>query len=616
MAKTVFIDLTEEKIEYSETKNETLRKYLGGRGYAGKLLFDSTDSQVDPLSPDNALIFSIGLFGGTNWPTSGRGHVTFKSPLTGGYGHANSGGTFGAELARSGYDAVVISGRSPVPVYLFITPDTIEIRNAENLWGLEVSHVSEQLEPEGKVACIGPAGENLVRFAAIMNDRNRAAARCGGGAVMGSKKLKAVVVKAASGRVLPDGYKQIGKEVFKRIHEDSRLNSLRRYGTSNLVDIQNMAGSMPSKNHQTVQVSDVSKIEASALDKYVLKGKGCYACPIKCGRVSEVPEGKYACKTGGPEYESIAALGPMTLIDDIEAIIYANLRCNELGLDTISTGAVIAFAMECHEKGLLDDPNLTLNWNDPESVLGLIEEIARRQDIGDILAEGSRLAAAEIGGDAEKYAMQVKGLELPRQDPRVAKGFGFGHAVSNRGADHLYALPTIDAAGLRQVAEKYFSADIVEDLLDTDIEKYKPDEVVLGEHFCAIVDSLGLCKLISSENYCITPEDLARGLRALWEEDITAEDLLIIGERIVNMERLYNVMHGFTRKDDYLPERFTEEPVDIRDVGASGKLIRSGAVLKSFEEMLDRYYELRGWDRNGVPTETTLDRLKISEYKK
>jgi aldehyde:ferredoxin oxidoreductase len=628
MANTAFVNLTtgDVSIERSDGYSggeEAMRLFLGGRGYATKLLYDRVGPEVEPLSPENLLIFSIGPLGGTPWPTSGRGHVTFKSPLTGAYGHANAGGDFGAELAKAGFDALAITGQAESPVYLHVTDNQVEIRAADDLWGLEVSPASDRLEPLGKVTCIGPAGENLARIAAVMNDRSRAAGRAGGGAVMGSKRLKAVVVKASGRREVPPGFRKRAVAAAKHLRTTPQLEDLRRYGTSFLVGIKNISGDLPAKNHQLGQVPFVSKVDAQALDRYVVKGKGCYACPLLCGRVSEVPEGPFACYTGGPEYETIDALGPMTWLSDMEAIIYANLRCNELGLDTISTGVVIAFAMECHEKGLLDDEALSLAWGDPDTVLGLIERIAHRQGLGDTLAEGVKRAAERIGGGVERYAMHVKGLEMPRQEPRIAKGFGLGHVTSNRGADHLYALPTIDLAGLWDVAQRYFPEEIVDELMDTDNERYKADEVVLGEHYCALSDALGVCKFTTSEDFALHPDDLAEGLSLLWDRLVTVEELMTAGERIVNLERLYNVRQGMDRADDRLPERFTKEPLDVWEFTPdpetgwgtrSEEPVRAGAVVRDLDAMLDRYYDLRGWDREGRPTEETLERLGMGHY--
>jgi aldehyde:ferredoxin oxidoreductase len=335
-----------------------------------------------------------------------------------------------------------------------------------------------------------------------------------------------------------------------------------------------------------------------------------------------VAEGPFTVEIGGPEYETTNALGPMCWIDDPEAIIYANHLCNQYGLDTISTGVTVAFAMELHEKGLLDDPELSLEWGDVETLLGLIERIALRKGMGDLLAEGVRRAAQKTGHGADYYAMHVKGMELPRQEPRFAKGFGLGHATSNRGADHLYALPAIDLGGAWDTAQRIFPAEIVPELMDTDNETYKADMVVYGEHFCAVTDALGICKFSTTEEYSLLPEDVAPGIAALWGEPVTGEDLLEFGERIVNLERLYNVREGFSRTDDYLPRRFLDEAVPLygyeRDP-ETGQLQQSQEPigqgrLYDFDAMLDRYYALRGWTGNGAPTADTLRRVGLDEY--
>jgi len=309
-------------------------------------------------------------------------------------------------------------------------------------------------------------------------------------------------------------------------------------------------------------------------------------------------------------------------VDNLQAIMYANRRCNDLGLDTISTGVAIAFAMECHQNSILNDPALSLSWGEEQTVLGLIETIARRRSLGAILAEGVRRAAKTIGGNAPRYAMHVKGMELPCQEPRIAKGFGLGHATSNRGADHLYALPTIDLAGAQDVAQRFFPSEIVTTLMDTDDETYKPDLIVFSEHYCALSDALGVCKFTTAETYALLPDDLAAGLSALWGREVSGEQLLTAGERIVNLERLFNVHLGLTRSDDRLPTRFTTESLDIYDFEtdmATGKMKRSvepihTGVLRNFEAMLDRYYDLRGWDRNGIPNEKTLQRLNLDAW--
>ena len=663
MGKSAFVNLSSSEVTILETDPEELRRFLGGGGLGAKLLYDLVGPEVDPLSPDNVLIFTAGPLAGSPWPTSSRLHVTFKSPLTSAYGYANSGGFFAAELKRAGYDALIIKGRAPKPSVLQVFDHEISIREATELWGTMVSETHHALlgmshTPQaGRVACIGPAGENLVRISAIMNDFSRAAARGGPGAVMGSKNLKAIHVRAFGRPHLSSHFRQEAKVATRKLQVDPHLDGLRRYGTLVLMDPKNVSGDQPAKNHQLVQVPFIQQVNASAFDRYLLSHKACYACPIACSRQSSVivsrlalhPEGSPApaaplalhpegskghgpgkgglegtedvCRAEleGPEYETTNALGPMCWVGNPEAIIYANHLCNEYGLDTISMGVTIAFVMELHEKGLLEDDTLSLEWGDEDTLIGLIEQIAHRRGLGDVLADGTRQAARTIGKGAEYYAMQVKGMELPRQDPRFAKGFGLGHATSNRGADHLYALPTIDLAGNWDAARRIFPDEMVPELMDPANEKYKADLVIYGEHFCAVTDSLGICKFSTVEQYSLLPEDLAPGISAILGNDVTEQDLLLIGERIVNLERLYNVRLGLSRRDDYLPKRFTQEQAPLYEYEAdpeSGELrasprpLRYGCI-RDWDGMLDRYYSLRGWDKDGKPTREVLQRLDL-----
>jgi aldehyde:ferredoxin oxidoreductase len=627
MARMTTVDLTTGSVALRETPPELLRDYLGGRGLGARLLYDLVGPEVDPLGPENYLIFTAAPLAGTPWPTSARMHVTFKSPLTGIYGYANTGGQIGAQLRHAGYDALLVTGRASEPSVLCVVDDQVTVIPAPQLWGLQTGAVHDALvgtdarKSSGCVACIGPAGENLVRIAAIINDRGRAAARGGPGAVMGSKNLKALHVTATHRPAISAELRAAAKEAVDKLREDPHLDGLRRWGTLVLMDSKNIGGDQPAKNHQFVQVPFINKVNGKAFDRYVEEHRGCYGCPIRCSRDSKVAEGAYQVEVEGPEYETTNALGPMCWVSDPEAILYANRLCNEYGLDTISTGVTVAFALELRERGLIaDEPDLSLDWGSPAAVHGLIERIALRRGIGDILAEGTRRAAARIGGGAERYAMQVKGLELPRQEPRFAKGFGLGHATSNRGADHLYGLPAIDLAGAWDVANRLFSPEIVPDLMDPVNERYKADMVVYGEHFCAVTDSLGICKFSTIEEWSLFPEDLAPGVAALWGRPVTGADLLQVGERIVNLERLYNVRQGLSRADDRLPERFTTEPAPLYEYeenAETGQMVRSEepvryGLLHDFDAMLDRYYQLRGWTLDGKPTAETLRRIALS----
>lgn len=627
MGLTAYISLGTGKIEIvaSDTRRQT--RFIGSRGLAASFLYENVGKGIDPLSPDNLLVFSTGPLTGTPWPTSARYTVTAKSPATGAYGYANSSGFFGPELKKAGFDNLIFGGRSPRPVYLLVEEGKVSIEDAAEFWGQTTDQVEEVLRrhyPGSRVASIGPAGENLVTFAAIINDYGRAAARTGMGAVMGSKRLKAVVARGSQRVQIPPAFLELVKRAVYKVKSDPETSFLTRWGTSMLIEPKNAKGDLPSKNHRWGQFPGGSRIDARALDQYVLHNQGCFACPIRCSRISRVAAGPYRVETEGPEYETLNALGANVWNDNLPLIIYANKLCNQLGLDTISTGMAISFAMEAHEAGLLQDPELNLKWGDPATITGLIERIAYRQGTGDLLAQGVRVAAERLGEAARRFAMEVKGVEIPRQEPRVAKAFGLGHATSNRGADHLYALPTIDIAGLVHVAERLFP-NRLPGIMDLTSEEHKAAMVHFTEAYNAIVDSVGVCKFSTTETYALYPEDLAEALTALGHS-YSAAELLRAGERIVNLERMYNVRHGFTARDDRLPDRFLREPLavyaDPRDVeravpigkkeGHPPELLKEGLTI-DLDRMLREYYQLRGWTPEGIPTPEKLRELGLDE---
>lgn len=423
MQHIAWIDLSDGTTRLEPADGDLAARFLGGRGLGAALLFRHLADPADPLAPENPLIFAVGPLTGTPWPTGARTHVTFHSPLTGIYGYANSGGFFGAALRRAGYAALVVTGRADRPVYLEVTPEGVAVRPADHLWGRGALSTTEALATDGaRVACIGPAGERSVRFAAIINDVGRAAARCGGGAVMGSKNLKAIVVRGRAREHLPPAFLEQARRAFQHVGDHPNVIGLRDWGTVFLVTIKNQSGDLPARNHQLGQVPWADQVDAFAIARYTRKTKGCFACPIACGRVTRVEGGPHAGDLEGPEYETLNALGPMCWVDDPEVIIHANRLCNDLGLDTISTGVVIACAMECHQRGLLDDPEFSLEWGDADTLLGLIRHIAHRRGLGDLLAEGSRRATEVIGGDAPKYAMHVKGMEIPGRNRASPRG--------------------------------------------------------------------------------------------------------------------------------------------------------------------------------------------------
>ena len=609
---TAYINLSKGKIIIEESPVEIIQKYLGSRGYAAKILYDKVGVDVDPLSPENYLIFSTGPFTGSPWPTSARYTVTAKSPLTGAYGYANSSGFFGPELRRAGFDALVITGKSKSPAVLVVDDTDLSFVDGSDLWGKDTEETENILREryEGsKVASIGPGGENLVKISSVINDYGRAAARCGLGAVMGSKNLKAVVTRASGKTSYPEAFKKIALEMMKKVGKHPESQFLRKWGTAALIDPKNASGDLPANNHQEVQVPYWRDVNAEMVDTYLERNDGCFNCPIRCSRFTKVENGKYKCSTEGPEYETINSFGPMVGNNNMELIIYANLLCNRYGLDTISTGVAIAFAMECHQRGILNDDQLNLEWGDEESITSLIEGIAyRKEGLGNLLAEGVKRAAEKIGQGAEHYAMHVKGMEMPRQEPRTTKGMALGHSTSNRGADHLYALATIDLTGNVEAATKFFP-ECMPEILERTSEKYKPDMNILSEAYCAISDAIGVCKFSTTEAFVLYPEDFARGLSELPGYDLDEEGIIKAGERIVNLERMYNVRHGFDRKDDQLPSRFLTEPATLIDMET--KEVISDGMLVDLDYMLDRYYRLRNWTPNGIPSTEKLLELGL-----
>lgn len=625
MGKTAWIDLKNASVEIKETPEELLLQYVGSRGIAAKTLYDLIGTEVKPLSPENALIFSTGPLTGTPWPSAARYTVTAKSPATGAYGYANSSGFFGPQMKKAGYDMFVIRGKAESPVYLHVEDDSIKIQKADDLWGKETGDCESLLRERHKgckVASIGPAGENLVQIASVINDYGRAAARTGMGAVMGSKNLKAIAVRGTAKMDLPREFRDVIKRVVPLVNKHPAAMDYTKWGTAILLNYKNRSGDNPSKNHQYSQFPGGEKLNAQSIAKYTTRTQGCYACGIKCARFTEVPDGPFKTPLQeGPEYETANSLGPNVWNDNTELLIFCNKLCNEMGIDTISVGVLIAFAMEAHEKGLLDDPKYNLNWGDPDTIKGLIEDIARREgSTGSLLANGVKAASEKLGGGSEFYAMQVKNVEIPRQEGRVLKGMGLAHATSNRGADHLYALPTIDLTGNTDVVSKVPVLKACgPELMDTINEKYKAVMVRFTETCNALADALGICKFTFTETYAILPADLAEGLRALGI-DISDDELYRGGERIVTLERMYNVRHGFSRKDDSLPKRKLEEPLDIyvepKDIGRIPKedaeMVHTG-LLVDLETMLDDYYKEGNWDKNGIPTKERLTELNMED---
>ena len=600
MGKILRINLSNGTIQEEFPDDNTLKMFLGGAGLATKYLFDEVKAGIDPLGVENKLIFMTGPMTGTSSPSTGRYSVVAKSPLTGFWGHANSGGYWGRDLKRAGFDGVIFEGVSEKPVYLVTDEGKAELRDATHLWGKNTSETTkllkEELGEKFNVTCIGLGGENMVKYAAIINDADepnwgRAAGRCGLGAVMGSKKLKAIASRGTAKVIVADNekYKEEAKKRFDWVNQSLLKMTLEVFGTAAMLDLVNEKGGFPTRNFQTGVFKASEKINGEAInDSILIKRKPCFACPIHCGRISEIKSGPYASKGEGPEYESLCSLGSMCDIDDLEAITYGHFLCNEYGLDTISTGATIAFAMECFEKGILTDTDgLEIKFGDAEIMLELIHRIGNREgNIGDLLAEGSKAVSEKLGQGSETFAMHVKGLELPAYDSRAAKITGVGFATANRGGDHMTSFiegPTFLSLPFT----------LVDGELSDDLEATPEDTRILKDYEDAfgVFDSIGGCKFMGM---VLTGDDWAILIATTFGwEDFTEQDFRKTGERIFNLQRAYNIREGLTRDDDTLPKRFLEEPMP--EGAAEGHTVE-------LEPLLDAYYEYRGWGKDGKPT--------------
>lgn len=584
--KVLRINLTTQQVSTEQPATDLYLKFIGGRGLGCEMLWQEVLANVDALSPENKLIFMTGPFTGTKVPTAGRFTVTSKSPLTGTVFDANSGGIWGARLKKAGYDGLIVEGKSEKPVYIAITETGACIHDATGLWGLDVPETTNLIKKkEGQgysVACIGPAGENLVKISCIMNDQTRALGRGGLGAVMGAKMLKAIAVTGKQEVKVADPEKLdfVLYETDKWLKASPITSQgLPEFGTPVLVNLFNESGVFPARNFQDSQFAEAGKISGETLAEKLTTGKrGCYGCPIKCTRVTRTSreEGE------GPEYESIWALGPQCGISDLEAIAEANYLCNRLGLDTISAGSSIGCAMEMAENKLLD---IDLKFGDTAKLASLLEDIAYRRGLGSDLAEGARAMAAKYNG--AQYAMQVKGLELPAYDPRGLQGMGLGFATSNRGGCHLRAyMVGPEVLGVPKMVDRF-------------AVNGKAGLTIFYQNINAAMDALIICRFVG---LAVSEEYFARLLSAVTGENYQPRDLHVIGERIWNLERLYNIREGFSRLDDTLPHRLLHEAVK------SGP---SRGHVVNLDPMLADYYRFRGWDNSGVPVPEKLSQLGL-----
>jgi len=589
------VDLTNEEIKRETIAGEDVKNYLGGRGLASKILYDEIDPEVDPLSPGNKLIYATGLLTGTAASTGGRYMVVTKGPLTGTIASSNSGGFFGAELRFSGNDIIIFEGKAERPLYLSIMGDQVELKDASELWGKTVYETTDLLiekagDKNARLSCIGPAGKNLVKFASIMNEKDRAAGRTGVGAVMGSKNLKAVVVKADEKQVeyYKDEMMKVVKKQTKMLKEDGVTGEgLPALGTKVLDNIINSLGAYPTKNFQFAIFEDVDEVSGEALVEkgYLQSNTGCYGCPIRCARKTKLPNGHSG---EGPEYETGWAYGADCGVNDLNAISEANFICNDLGLDTITAGTTIACAMELYEKGYIDKDELEngpeLKFGSSESIIYYTEKMAYREGFGDQLAEGSYRLADSKGHP--ELSMSVKKQELPAYDPRGVQGHGLNYVTSNRGGCHVRGY--MISPEVLGVPEK----------LDPQELEGKPKWVMTFQDLTAVIDSIGMCLFTS---FALGLDDYREIVNAGTQFDYTSDSLLETGERIYNLERQFNLEAGVLPEEDKLPVRFDEPLPNGPQKGISTK----------YREILPEYYEIRGWQEDGWISDQKLKEMKI-----
>ena len=604
------IDLTKGTHQIESIEDADVRRVLLGSGLAAQIYYEEMEPDTHPLDPASPLLAFTGLLTGTFSPTGCRSSWCGRSPLTGIWNEANMGGHWGAELRFAGFDGLVITGRAAGPVYLWIHDGQVEIRPAEHLWGLDHFETFEKLRAEtdarAQLACIGPAGENLVRLANVMQggqDHARTAGRGGMGALLGSKNLKAIVVRGTGKPTYPDlkAFRGFVQDINKFIKPNSV--GLSQLGTAGGVPATELTGDLPLKNwtlgnwkEEAARVSG-QRIAETIFERHT----HCFACPIGCGKTVKVDDGPYAGVYGhGPEYETLAGFGGNCQCDDLNAISWMNDLCNRYGLDTISTSSVLAFAMEAYEKGLISreqTAGLDLTWGNADAMIGAIHAIARREGIGELLADGVRAAAQRIGPESEAFAIHVKGLEAPYHDPRAFVDMAANYATAVRGACHLESLSYWLGYGVRYDVYGWYNP-----------EDYDPhDSVGKGQvavdfqNYMAVYNPLGLCKFIAKGK--VEPQHIADLVNAALGWNWTAQDLLLTGERLCNLKRLINLRLGITRADDTLPRRLLAEPRPSG--GAQG-------VLPDLDRMLDEYYSARGWMSDGVPSPERLAILGLS----
>jgi len=625
--KFLRVDLTSETIGEEQFDESFYRKYMGGTNIAAYFLLKEIPKDIDPLSAENKLVITTSIITGTKIPGSSRFTIAAKSPLTNGFAVSEAGGWWGPELKFAGFDGLIIEGSSKKPVYLWINDGKVEIRDATNLWGKETGEVQKilinELGEKYRILQMGPAGENLVRFANITNELRHFAGRTGLGAVMGSKKLRAIAVRGTERVKVKDEGKinEYARWFAKNVTNCLGLTQLKNLGTAKNVIPLNRMGLLPTYNFKQGTFSEAEKISGEKMKETVSKKQeGCYACPVRCKQsINKKTSSQNDLDPvyGAPEYETIGSLGSNCGINDIVTIAKANELCSRYGLDTISTGVTIAFAMECYEKGLLQESqlnNVKPEFGNGPALLKLIKMIAFREDIGELLAEGSSKAGKKIGNGAEKISMSVKGQELPAHEPRGKWGVGLGYAVSPTGADHLVAAHDSIFEVEGTLEEEFGPVDITdlhlfgitEPVSATSLNEKKVRLFIHLQYLWSLYNVLDLCIFVGvPENRMLTLEKLVDLVKAVtsWSKTSIWE-LVKAGERGITMARAFNVREGFTTRDDVLPERL-HQPLK------SGPYKGFAIDKKEFAKAKNLYYEMMGWDEEGIPKKGKLVELGI-----
>ncbi len=602
------VDLTEERITVEEPGEDFYRRYLGGRGFIAPTLLKEVPKGADPLGPENKLIFALGPITGMPFPGSGRNSVGAKSPLTGGFGESEAGGFFGPELKKAGYDEIIVEGVAKSPLYLWIKDGKAELRDARRLWGLDVRDTQQEIrkeleDPLIRTAVIGPAGEKLVRFACILNDVTHAAGRTGMGAVMGSKKLKAVAVRG--GTVPSMANEKVIRDLTRWMAQNFKKETgFWKAGTGQAMEAFSLGGILPTFNFKDGSYEQVKKITAqTVLEQFGVGMEGCYACPIRCKKKIRIdsPDCTVDPTYGGPEYETLGAFGSNCGIDDARAICKAHEICNRNGVDTISAGVTLSFAMECFEKGLLtlkDTEGLDLRFGNSGAMLQMLEKVVRKEGLGALLAEGTRIAAGRIGRGAIDLAIQVKGLEIPMHDPRSKQGMALHYSVNPAGADHCSGVhdPVLEKG---PGFEDWGTIEVNESIPSTELSPRKARMLYQAGLWAQLPNYLGFCLFVPFKK-----KQLQEATEAITGWPMSYWRLMKTVERGLTLAKVFNVREGFTRAEDILPKRMAVS----QTWGNLKGVIVEPAKLAEAQEL---YYQMLGWDREGIPTRGRLVELGI-----